>query len=134
LEPPAFCDYLSANGLKVNAFHMCTSVAPAPELNGHLVACVEAADVIIIASYINVQLYSGSIAIPENVLHELRTLLEAGKPVILTSFGSPYTVNQLPEVPTYLCAYGATQPSQQAMADAVTGRIGCPGELPVPLD
>lgn len=58
-------------------------------------------------------------------------LLELDRPVILVSFGSPYLLVQIPDLPTYVCAYSHDPASQLAAADFLCGRIKAPGRLPV---
>ncbi len=56
-----------------------------------------------------------------------------GPPVILISFGSPYLLALLPEVPVYLCTYGWSSASRQAAAAALFGESDIGGRLPVTL-
>ncbi len=58
---------------------------------------------------------------------------EDGPPVIVVSFGSPYVLAQIPEVPVYVCAYGPAQPSQRAVVAALLGEAEVRGRLPVTL-
>ncbi len=54
-------------------------------------------------------------------------------PVILISFGSPYLLVHLPEVPVYLCAYSWSAVSRQAAVAALFGETDVGGRLPVTL-
>ena len=63
----------------------------------------------------------------------VRRLLGTGVPVILAALGSPYVLAQLPEVPVYLCAYGAAPSSQRAAMAALFGETAVTGKLPVTL-
>lgn len=60
-------------------------------------------------------------------------LASAGRPVILVSFGSPYLLTELPEVPVYVAAYGAASASQKAAVGALFGEFPIRGKLPVTL-
>jgi beta-glucosidase-like glycosyl hydrolase/CubicO group peptidase (beta-lactamase class C family) len=63
----------------------------------------------------------------------LTALARSGRPVVLVSYGSPYLLGQVPEVPAYLCAYGAPEPSQRAAMAALFGEVPMRGRLPVTL-
>ena len=54
-------------------------------------------------------------------------------PVVVASFGSPYLVRYFRGVAAYLCAYSYQPTSQQAMAEALAGRISITGKLPVTI-
>ncbi len=65
----------------------------------------------------------------------LRRLQEAGRPVIVVSYGSPYLLAQVPELPVYVCAYGGPESSQRAAVAALLGefadrRAGCRSACP----
>jgi beta-N-acetylhexosaminidase len=53
--------------------------------------------------------------------------------VIVVSFGSPYLLQQFPDVQAYLCAYGAAESSQRAALGALFGEYELRGRLPVTL-
>lgn len=63
----------------------------------------------------------------------IRRLQEAGRPVIVVSYGSPYLLEQFPGVPAYVCAYGAAESSQRAAVAALFGEFDVRGQLPVSL-
>lgn len=63
----------------------------------------------------------------------LERLHAAGTPVVLVSFGSPYLLVEVPELPVYLCAYGWAESSLQAAVAALFGEHEIRGRLPVTL-
>jgi beta-N-acetylhexosaminidase len=63
----------------------------------------------------------------------VRLMSVTGAPVMTVAFGSPYLLNQVPETPGYLVAWSDSDPSEQAVADALMGRIAVSGRLPVSL-
>ncbi len=63
----------------------------------------------------------------------LRALSEAGRPVIVVSYGSPYLIRQFPEVPVFVCAYGSAESSQRAALAALFGEYPVRGKLPVTI-
>ncbi len=131
LEPRSFADFLAADDWNVRDISLSREISEAE--SSRMTEAVSEADVIIVAAYVNVRLSSGTIEVPAETLAQLHKVLEEQKPIILISFGSPYIINQISEVTSYLCAYGATQPSQQAMADVLKGAASPGGTLPVAL-
>ena len=55
------------------------------------------------------------------------------KRTIAVSFGSPYLLREIPEVSTYLCAYGIQPVMQRAAIRALRGEIAMTGKLPVTI-
>ncbi len=71
--------------------------------------------------------------ISESLVRLLERLAETDVPMIVASFGSPYLLAELPEVPAYLCTYGFSLTSRRAAASALFGEIDVRGRLPVTL-
>lgn len=130
MEPRSFSDYLSLDGWDVNTVEIIGGDAPETT---RLSATIAEADIVILAAYVNVRLNSGTIELPAEIIEYLRPILNRQKPYVLVSFGSPYILKHFPEATSYLCAYGATQPSQQAMAEVLKGAAVAGGVLPVTL-
>jgi beta-glucosidase-like glycosyl hydrolase len=57
----------------------------------------------------------------------------AGRKTIAISFGSPYILHAIPDVSTYICAYGIQPVLQRAAVRAVRGTVAMTGRLPVTL-
>jgi hypothetical protein len=53
--------------------------------------------------------------------------------VILVNFGNPYLYQQVPEVATYLVAWGGFPVSQRAAAEALLGINAITGRLPITI-
>jgi beta-N-acetylhexosaminidase len=65
---------------------------------------------------------------------ELAELLRASnKPVLAVSINSPYVLMDIPWVPTYVCTYGYTQPTMEALAEVLSGQVRPLGRLPVSI-
>ena len=61
----------------------------------------------------------------------MQLLFRTGKPVVFVLFGSPYLVEDVKEASAIICAYGGGWAVQVAAAEAVFGKIGFRGQLPV---
>jgi beta-N-acetylhexosaminidase len=75
----------------------------------------------------------GSLALPPVGELVLQELLAAKTPVVAISFGNPYLLQAMPQVPAYLAAYSIVPVSQRAAARALLGEIEINGHLPVSL-
>jgi beta-glucosidase-like glycosyl hydrolase len=62
-----------------------------------------------------------------------RLAARAGKKIIAISFGSPYVIRAMPEVSTYVCAYGIQPLLQRAAIRGIRGEVDMSGRLPVTL-
>jgi beta-N-acetylhexosaminidase len=58
-------------------------------------------------------------------------LLKRGKPVIAVAMRLPYDLAAFPAVPAFVCTYSILAPAMEAVADALWGKGGWPGKLPV---
>jgi beta-glucosidase-like glycosyl hydrolase/CubicO group peptidase (beta-lactamase class C family) len=90
-------------------------------------------DVIVVPAFVYVRSWSGRINLAEKNLDFLNTLVSGEAPVVLVSFGNPYIVIGLSQPDAYIAAYGASGASQEAVADALTGRAGFHGRLPITI-
>ena len=74
--------------------------------------------------------WRGNIALPDS----LALLIEATdslRPTMLVSFGSPYLLNQTPNVKTYLVAWSGARVAERAAARAILGLSPVGGHLPI---
>ena len=74
---------------------------------------------------------ANSVGIPEKAAETLREILKTDKKVINIAFGNPYLLRSFPEMKTYIVAYGDMRSLQSATADALAGKIGFKGKLPI---
>jgi beta-glucosidase-like glycosyl hydrolase len=89
------------------------------------------ADVVLLALAIRARSGAGHLAVPAAALHLVEQL--GGKPVIGIAFGSPYLLRELPQLRTYLCAYGPQPVLQTAVTRALFGEAPISGTLPVTI-
>jgi len=104
-----------------------------PEEVTAAVETVRDADAILVALYVRARSGQGVIAIPASGMAAVPELVATGKPVIAVSFGSPYLLRELPQLQTYICAYGIQELTQSAVVQALYGDIGFGGRLPVTI-
>ena len=99
-------------------------------------AAVEAAkdsDVVLVSLFVRTRSGQGKISVPEPGRNALAQILAFGKPVVAVSFGSPYLLRDLPDLPTYLCAWGGQDVSQAAAVQALFGEAAIGGRLPITI-
>jgi beta-N-acetylhexosaminidase len=96
-------------------------------------ATAKECDTVIVAAFVSVASYRGSVALAGNYPRLLDALLENGKPVALIALGSPYLVRSFPGVSAYLATYSTVQTSEIAAARALFGEIPIRGRLPVTI-
>ena len=90
------------------------------------------AEVVLLALFVRFQSGKGSIVLPaaaKEVVERLPALVR----VVAVSFGSPYVLRELPNLETYLCAWGSQTDMQVAAARALFGEAPITGRLPVTI-
>jgi CubicO group peptidase (beta-lactamase class C family) len=113
------------------------TVALGPEVSEETAASIVeragAATHVLASCFVKVTSAKGTADMSPSHVRLLRALAGAGRPVVMVAYGSPYLLGQVREVPAYLCAYGAPEPSQRASIAALFGEFGVRGKLPVTL-
>ncbi|MDD8021040.1 MAG: glycoside hydrolase family 3 N-terminal domain-containing protein [Acidobacteriota bacterium] len=102
------------------------------KLEEALTACRQA-EVIIAALFSSLRAGKGSVDLEPAQIELLQKVKEAGRPVVVLSFGSPYFIRHLPQVDSYLCLYRSTPETQELAARAICGEIRISGRLPVSI-
>lgn len=95
-------------------------------------AILATADEVIVSAYVAASAGSGPDAIPE-ALRELISGTATSKPTVLISFGNPYLLAAVPEVGSYMAAWGDRPRSQIAALKALFGEEAISGRLPIEL-
>ena len=90
-------------------------------------------DVVIVPAFVYVRSWSGRINLSEQNLEFLSRLVGEDAPVALISFGNPYIVIGLEQPAVYVTAYSASEASQMAAAEALVGKSGVSGKLPITI-
>jgi beta-N-acetylhexosaminidase len=63
----------------------------------------------------------------------VRQALRLGIPTVVVALRLPYDLSVFPEARTYVCTYSILEPSMQALAKALFGKIAFEGKLPVSI-
>ncbi|MGD8289118.1 MAG: glycoside hydrolase family 3 N-terminal domain-containing protein, partial [Gemmatimonadota bacterium] len=87
---------------------------------------------VVVSAYVSPSAGSGPGALPEP-LRELITGSAWDRPTVLVSFGNPYLLSAVPDVSSYLVAWGDREVSQRAALRALFGEEAINGRLPIPL-
>ncbi len=103
------------------------------ELADEIVTAARDATHVLVSLFVQVAAHKGTADMLPAHAALLRRLAAAGRPVIAVSYGSPYLLAQAPELPVYVCAYGAAESSQRAATSALFGEFDVRGKLPVTL-
>jgi beta-N-acetylhexosaminidase len=111
---------------RIDARSTSDDVAPAA------LACRES-DVVIVALAVRARAGAGRLAVPRAAKHVLDQMRGCPARIIAVSFGSPYVIRELPQLPTYLCAYGPAPVLSIAAARALFGETPIGGRLPITI-
>ena len=88
-------------------------------------------DIVLIPIYARVQIYTGTVGIPQSQIELINNLVANGKDGIVVSYGNPYLIQDFEDVSSYICAYGDGETSVLATLKAIFGEIRFKGKLPV---
>lgn len=94
---------------------------------------LETADLIILPIYANVKSFQGSVDLHEEQFDFINKILDLNKPTVAISFGNPFILTEVPELPTYLTTYGNVPLSQTSAVNAILGNTKISGKLPIDL-
>lgn len=104
-----------------------------------LLQLADSADVVIVGSYVAQNWRASTISVPQQFAAFVEELVKRGRHPIIVALGNPYLLQQMPDVPAYVVAWGGFSVSQFAAARAVLGSapvsgrlsIGIPGLAPI---
>ena len=86
----------------------------------HIAVAAQNADVVILALAVRARSGAGHMAVPEAARFAVEQI-PPGVKTIAISFGSPYVIRDIPQLPTYFCAYGIQPVMQRAVVKAMFG-------------
>lgn len=98
-----------------------------------LLAAADSADLVLVSSYLAPSYSAASATTATPVVEFLRNLTRQRARMILVNFGNPYLYQQLPDVGTYVLAWGGFPMSQRAAAQAIIGLNPITGRLPITI-
>jgi beta-N-acetylhexosaminidase len=91
----------------------------------------ETYDVAVAALFVRVADRKGDIGFPEEERAFVNRLIEAGKPTIVASFGSPYLIERFPTAKAWVAEFSSNDVSQRAVVRALFGQTAISGKIPV---
>jgi beta-glucosidase-like glycosyl hydrolase len=98
-----------------------------------MIAATRNADVVILALAIRAVSGAGQdLRLPDTAVHLARSIPPSVK-TLAVAFGSPYLLRDLPQLRTYVCAYGGQAVLQTAAVKALFGERSITGKLPVTI-
>ena len=98
-----------------------------------LVAAADSSDVVLLSSFLSPSYTSSTATAGTGVLDFLHTMARRRARTILLSFGNPYLYQQIPEIGSYVIAWGGFPVSQRAAAQALSGLNPITGRLPITI-
>ena len=97
-----------------------------------LFASIQPNTVVLFSPFIRVTANKGTVALPAHIADFVRRVA-AARPLVLTTFGNPYVLRQMPRAQAYLTTFGIGDALEAAVARAVTGTQPIRGRTPVSL-
>jgi beta-N-acetylhexosaminidase len=98
-----------------------------------LLQAADSADVVLVSSYITQRWDAATAGAPASFVEFVRQLTIRGARPIVISFGNPYLLRAMPDVPAYLVAWGGFPVMQRAAARALLGLSPISGRLPITI-
>jgi beta-N-acetylhexosaminidase len=94
-----------------------------------------AADIVIVSNYVNITSETATASVDKGFGDFLRELVNvrSGMGVVVVTFGTPYLLQQIPDTPAYMIAWGSHVASQRAAARALLGEIDITATLPISI-
>jgi beta-N-acetylhexosaminidase len=93
------------------------------------------ADIVIVSNYVNVTSETATASVASAFADFVRELARerSGNGLVVVTFGTPYLLQQIPEAPAYMIAWGGHTASQRAAARALLGEIDITATLPISI-
>tara|TARA_A100001037_G_scaffold303973_1_gene339390 strand:- start:1069 stop:3993 length:2925 start_codon:yes stop_codon:yes gene_type:complete len=88
---------------------------------------------ILLNVFVNQKAWKNEIYLSKKLTNFVRSLMNVSDDIILASLGTPYLIQDFPEIPVYLCAYKNNQVMQRALVKALIGKTRISGKLPVTI-
>ncbi|MBC8346445.1 MAG: serine hydrolase [Candidatus Marinimicrobia bacterium] len=127
----SFTKKLKSNGRKVVSFQIDKSDSAI--VANHILNQIPNDGLVFLNAFANPTEHKDEIFLPEVESQFVNQLIEKCEKVIITSFGSPYLIQDFPNAPVYICAYKSSGILQTAAANAIQGKADITGILPVTI-
>ena len=88
---------------------------------------------VLLNAFANPVEHKDEIFLPEVEAIFINKLIKKTKNIIITSFGSPYLIQDFKDAPVYICAYKGSTLLQKAVGNALIGNTNISGILPVTI-
>ena len=122
---------LRENGYKVRSFQIDKSDSLI--VANHILDQIPSDGLVLLNAYANPVEWKENIFLPSVEADFINRLIKKCSKVIITSFGSPYLIQDFPEAPVYICAYKGSSVMQKAFLNALMGESDINGILPVTI-
>ena len=90
-------------------------------------------DIVLLLFTVRFNSGKGTIDLPEAAVSLVSQLAELGKPLVGISFGTPYVLRDVPQLGTYVAAWGSQPVMQAAAGPALFGEAPITGRMPVSI-
>ncbi len=127
----SFTAQLKTSGRKVVSFQIDQSDSTI--VANHILDQIPKDGLVFLNAFANPVSHKDKIFLPEVESQFVNNLIEKCNKVIITSFGSPYLIQDFPHAPVYICAYKSSGILQTAAVNAVQGKVDMSGILPVTI-
>jgi beta-glucosidase-like glycosyl hydrolase len=88
---------------------------------------------VVVPVYAKVKIKTGTVGLPSSQTELINNLVKNKKQVIVISFGNPYLIQGFEDVDSYICAYGDSEPTINAVNKVLFGEIQSKGKLPITI-
>ena len=127
----SFTKQLKLSGRNVISFQIDKSDSAI--VANHILGQIPNDGLVFLNAFSNPTEHKDEIFLPEVESEFVNQLIEKCEKVIVTSFGSPYLIQDFLNVPVYICAYKSSGILQTAAANALKGKADITGILPVTI-
>jgi len=127
----SFTKQLKTNGRKVISFQIDKSDSSV--VANYILSQIPKDGIVLLNAFANPTEHKDEIFLPEVEANFINTLIQKCEKVVITSFGSPYLIQDFPDAPVYICAYKSSSILQTSAANAIKGKADISGILPVTI-
>ena len=127
----SFTKQLKGNSRKIVSFQIDKSDSIA--IANHILDQIPSDGLVFLNAFATPTEHKDEIFLPKVEADFVNRLIEKCEKVIVTSFGSPYLIQDFPDAPVYICAYKGSNVLQTAAVNAIKGKSEMIGILPVTI-